>query len=98
MQAAVDRDHLARDELAGRRSQIDDRCGDVERIAHADTRIVSLTVTEKGYSQNPATGDLDTGDAGVRHVISGGDVVSPVHVARLQLVRDLLARPDGAAE
>ncbi len=29
------------------------------RMAHADTRIVSLTVTEKGYCHDPATGTLN---------------------------------------
>lgn len=31
----------------------------VARMAHADTRIVSLTVTEKGYCHDPATGTLN---------------------------------------
>ena len=30
----------------------------LQRIAHPDTRIVSLTVTEKGYCHDPATGTL----------------------------------------
>lgn len=30
----------------------------LERIAHPDTRIVSLTITEKGYHHDPATGAL----------------------------------------
>lgn len=36
----------------------DDPRAVLERIAHADTRIVSLTVTEKGYCHDPATGAL----------------------------------------
>ncbi len=32
-----------------------------------DTRIVSLTVTEKGYCHNPATGELDEGHPDIRH-------------------------------
>jgi fructuronate reductase len=35
-------------------------------IADPHTAIVSSTVTEKGYSQNPATSDLDLGDAGIQ--------------------------------
>ncbi|MEM6460929.1 MAG: mannitol dehydrogenase family protein [Pseudomonadota bacterium] len=31
----------------------------VDRIASANTQIVTLTVTEKAYCRNPATGDLD---------------------------------------
>jgi fructuronate reductase len=44
----------------------------LERIAHADTRIVSLTVTEKGYHADPATGALRRGDADIVH-----DLASP---------------------
>ncbi|HSW06757.1 mannitol dehydrogenase family protein [Aquabacterium sp.] len=39
-------------------------------IADPATAIVTSTVTEKGYSQNPATGDLDLADAGIRHDIA----------------------------
>ncbi|QEI08842.1 mannitol dehydrogenase family protein [Pigmentiphaga aceris] len=39
----------------------------LEQIAHEDTRIVSLTVTEKGYNREPATGALRTGDAEIVH-------------------------------
>jgi fructuronate reductase len=42
----------------------------VARIAHADTRIVSLTVTEKGYHQDPASGELRLADADIAHDIS----------------------------
>ncbi|WP_182086528.1 mannitol dehydrogenase family protein [Aureimonas sp. ME7] len=36
-------------------------------LAARDTRIVSLTVTEKGYCHNPATGELDEAHADIRH-------------------------------
>lgn len=39
----------------------------LERIAHPDTRIVSLTITEKGYHQDPATGTLRLDDADIAH-------------------------------
>ncbi|HEX7867489.1 MAG TPA: mannitol dehydrogenase family protein [Variovorax sp.] len=39
----------------------------LERIAHPDTRIVGLTITEKGYHHDPATGALLLGDAGIVH-------------------------------
>ncbi|WP_459615601.1 mannitol dehydrogenase family protein [Bordetella sp. 2513F-2] len=39
----------------------------LEQIAHPDTRIVSLTVTEKGYAHEPATGRLRLDDPDVRH-------------------------------
>jgi fructuronate reductase len=42
----------------------------LERIAHPDTRIVSLTITEKGYHHDPATGTLQLDDAGIAHDIA----------------------------
>ncbi len=44
------------------------------RLADPATRIVSLTVTEKGYCHDPATGRLDDGHPDVRH-----DLASPGH-------------------
>lgn len=37
------------------------------RMSDARTRIVSLTVTEKGYCHNPATGTLDENHPGILH-------------------------------
>jgi fructuronate reductase len=37
------------------------------RLAHADTRIVTVTVTEKGYCHDPATGRLDPGHPDIVH-------------------------------
>ena len=39
----------------------------LEHIAHADTRIVSLTVTEKGYCHDPASGALRFEHADIAH-------------------------------
>lgn len=39
----------------------------MDKIASPSTRIVSLTVTEKGYSQDQVTGDLDTKNENVVH-------------------------------
>lgn len=39
----------------------------LEAIAAPATRIVSLTVTEKGYHHDPATGALKADDTGIRH-------------------------------
>jgi fructuronate reductase len=39
----------------------------LEQIAHADTRIVSLSVTEKGYHRDPASGALRLDDPDVIH-------------------------------
>lgn len=38
-----------------------------EKMAHPDTRIVSLTVTESGYFRNDSTGSLDTTHQDVAH-------------------------------
>ncbi|WP_313621536.1 mannitol dehydrogenase family protein [Achromobacter sp.] len=45
----------------------------LERIAYPQTRIVSLTVTEKGYSHEPATGHLRWDDPDILH-----DLENPV--------------------
>src|SRR5215217_6380540 len=37
------------------------------RLTHPDTRIVSLTVTEKGYCHTPQTGDLDENHPDIVH-------------------------------
>ncbi len=42
-------------------------------IADPATAIVTTTVTEKGYSQNPATGDLDLADPGIQHDLANPD-------------------------
>jgi fructuronate reductase len=39
----------------------------LERIAHAETRIVSLTITEKGYHHHPASGVLRLDDESITH-------------------------------
>jgi fructuronate reductase len=41
----------------------------IAAIANPSTAIVTTTVTEKGYSQNPASGELDLDDPGIRHDI-----------------------------
>ena len=39
----------------------------VARLAHSDTRIASLTITEKGYCHDPATGRLNQAHPDIRH-------------------------------
>ncbi|WP_309901521.1 mannitol dehydrogenase family protein [Variovorax soli] len=39
-------------------------------IAHPAVSIVTMTVTEKGYSQNPASAELDIDDPAIRHDLS----------------------------
>lgn len=41
--------------------------GALERLAHPDTRIVSLTITEGGYNIDAVTGEFNAADPGVRH-------------------------------
>ena len=45
----------------------------VKRLADPSTRIVSLTVTEKGYSQDQVTGNLDTRNEMVIHDLQNID-------------------------
>ena len=45
----------------------------LERIAHTDTRIVSLTVTEKGYHHHPATGALRLDDTDIVHDLANAN-------------------------
>ena len=49
-----------------------DREALLARMASVDTRIVTLTVTEKGYFLNPASGDLKSDDPMI-----AGDIASP---------------------
>jgi len=67
-------------------------CDDVdpvlERIAAPSTRVVSLTVTEKGYRLRPATGHLDMADAEVTADLAG----RPPRTVVGQLVRGLERR------
>ena len=46
----------------------------VASMAGADTRIVSLTVTEKGYCHNPAAGRLDLNHPDIRHDLEHRDM------------------------
>jgi fructuronate reductase len=59
------------------------------RLAAPTTRIVTLTVTEKGYCHNPATGDLDLAHPDIRADLAGRD---PPRSALGWLARGLQAR------
>jgi fructuronate reductase len=50
----------------------DDPAALVARMAAPTTRIVSLTVTEKGYCHDPARGALDLAHPDIRHDLAGG--------------------------
>ncbi len=45
----------------------------IAAIADPATRLVTLTVTEKGYCHDPATGRLDTGHADIAHDLASRD-------------------------
>lgn len=51
----------------------DDPGAVIDKMASADTKIVSLTITEGGYNFNPATGEFDFGNADVRHDLEHPD-------------------------
>lgn len=57
-------------------------------LAAASTRVVTLTVTEKGYRHDPSSGRLRTGDSTIRADAAGAPPASVVG----QLVRGLAAR------
>ncbi|SMB86285.1 mannitol dehydrogenase family protein [Deinococcus hopiensis] len=50
----------------------------IERLAAPTTRIVSLTVTEGGYSVNNATGEFDPSGADLQHDLAAGAVPKTV--------------------
>jgi len=45
----------------------------IDRMAHADTKIVSLTITEGGYNFNPSTGDFNFDNTDVQHELQHPD-------------------------
>ncbi len=49
----------------------DDPVAVLDRLSSPQTRIVSLTITEGGYSTNDATGDFEPRDPGTRHDLTG---------------------------
>lgn len=64
------------------------RFADASRIADPAVRVVTLTVTEKGYRHDPATGRLRLDDEGIRADLAGGQPRTVVG----QLVRGFAAR------
>ena len=42
----------------------------IDKLAHSDTKVVSLTITEGGYNLNPITGDLDLENESIIHDIA----------------------------
>ncbi len=50
----------------------------IERMARAETRIISLTVTEGGYNLDPTTGEFLAEDPGVQHDLAHPDAPTTV--------------------
>ena len=50
----------------------------VDKMAHADTKIVSLTITEGGYNFNPNTGEFDFDNPDVQHELRHPDELKTV--------------------
>jgi fructuronate reductase len=65
-----------------------------DRLAAENTHVVTLTVTEAGYHQDPGSGRLDAGHADVAADLAGGPPRTPVG----QLVRGLEARRAAGVE
>jgi mannitol 2-dehydrogenase len=51
----------------------DDPCAVVDRMAHPDTKIVSLTITEGGYNVDPCTGEFDFSNPDAQHDLENPD-------------------------
>lgn len=71
----------------------DDSTAVIAAIAEPATHIVSLTVTEKGYCRDPATGRLDPNHPGVKRELAGGAVETAIGY----LAKGLRARADAGA-
>lgn len=71
----------------------DDPQAVIAAIADPATHILSLTVTEKGYCHDPATGRLDPSHAGVKRDLAGGAVETAIGY----LAKGLRARADAGA-
>ena len=69
-------------------------CALLARLAAPSTRIVTLTVTEKGYCHNPATGDLDLTHPNIYADLAGQD---PPRSTLGWLVRGLKGRRAASA-
>jgi len=61
----------------------DERAGVHARLAAAATRIVSLTITEKGYCHDPATGKLNLAHPDIVHDLA--DPTSPISAVGLMV-------------
>ena len=51
----------------------------IDKMAHPDTKIVSLTITEGGYNFNPITGDFDFDNLDIQHDLEHLDTPNTVY-------------------
>src|SRR2546427_7216618 len=65
----------------------------LEAIADPDVHVVTITVTEKGYCQHPASGELDIDDGGIQHDLAHPE--SPQTTLGV-LAAGIRHRPNGA--
>ncbi|MBT8298524.1 MAG: mannitol dehydrogenase family protein, partial [Maribacter sp.] len=59
----------------------------LERMAHPDTKIVSLTITEGGYNFNPATGEFDFENTDIQHELKHPDEPRTVYGFLMESLR-----------
>ncbi|MGE9290782.1 MAG: mannitol dehydrogenase family protein [Puniceicoccales bacterium] len=52
---------------------VDDPTAVIDKMAHTETKIVSLTITEGGYNFNPATGQFNLDNPDVQHDLAHPD-------------------------
>lgn len=68
----------------------------IEKMAHSDTKIVSLTITEGGYNFNPVTGAFNFENPAIQHELKHPDEPKTVYgylTAALRRRRDKGIRP-----
>ncbi len=51
----------------------------IEKMAHANTKIISLTITEGGYNFNPTTGDFNFKNPDIQHELTHPDEPQTVY-------------------
>lgn len=71
----------------------DDRARLFERLTDPRVRIVSLTVTEKGYCRDTETGDVDLGHPDIAHDLAHPDAPSTVPGILVAALRRRMADP-----
>lgn len=63
----------------------------IDKMAHPDTKIVSLTITEGGYNFNPNTGDFDFEKPDIQHDLAHPEAPTTVYGYLMAALRKRLA-------